>query len=401
MPNLGTKNRPRCWNTKGGRCKGPTVKSSPFAPLSYHKGRWGASGKEKFCLKVPKARKLPSGVWFIQLRLGGESIPVSARTEKECIRQAQLIKAEHLTGKRRKSEKIQDKDATLGEAIDAYIASRSNVISPSTLTGYDKIRRTRFQDEMGRELSLVLPREWVSIVNKEASLVGAKTLKNAWALVRSSVKYYTGEQLPEVPLPQSIPNERPFLDPEQIKIFMGAIHGGKYEIPLLLALSSLRQSEILGLQWGQVDLKRRVIHVKGSVVYSKGGMVAKPENKNRSSTRTVPILMDELYNALKSEQKTTGPVAYYAPTTMRRYILSVCEENGLPPVSIHCLRHSFASLAYHLGVPEKVTMEIGGWSDDHTMKKIYTHIARSDIDRYTAAFGDFFSKNANENANQE
>ena len=227
-------------------------------------------------MKVPKARKLPSGVWFIQLRLGGESIPVSARTEKECIRQAQLIKAEHLTGKRRKSEKIQDKDTTLGEAIDAYIASRSNVISPSTLTGYDKIRRTRFQDEMGRELSLILPREWVSIVNKEASLVGAKTLKNAWALVRSSVKYYTGEQLPEVPLPQSVPNERPFLDPEQIKIFMGAIHGGKYEIPLLLALSSLRQSEILGLQWGQVDLKRRVIHVKGSVVYSKGGMVAKP-----------------------------------------------------------------------------------------------------------------------------
>ena len=45
-------------------------------------------------MKIPKARKLPSGTWHIQLRLGGESITVNARTEKECVRQAQIIKAE-------------------------------------------------------------------------------------------------------------------------------------------------------------------------------------------------------------------------------------------------------------------------------------------------------------------
>ena len=51
-------------------------------------------------MKVPKARKLSSGKWFIQLRLGGESIPVTAGTEKECTRQAQAVKAEYLVGKR-------------------------------------------------------------------------------------------------------------------------------------------------------------------------------------------------------------------------------------------------------------------------------------------------------------
>ncbi len=44
-------------------------------------------------------------------------------------------------------------------------------------------------------------------------------------------------------------------------------------------------------------------------------------------------------------------------------------------------------------------MEIGGWSDSQTMKKIYTHIAQSDMKRYEAKFADFF-KNANENANE-
>ena len=93
----------------------------------------------------PKARKLSSGNWFIQLRLGGESIPVTARTEKECIRRAQYVKAEYQAGKRKAPE---PKGPTLGEAIDAYIARRDAVLSPSTIRGYKCIRKSRFSAVM-------------------------------------------------------------------------------------------------------------------------------------------------------------------------------------------------------------------------------------------------------------
>ena len=36
-------------------------------------------------MKVPKPRKLASGTWFIQMRLDGESVPVSAATRSECV----------------------------------------------------------------------------------------------------------------------------------------------------------------------------------------------------------------------------------------------------------------------------------------------------------------------------
>ena len=53
-------------------------------------------------------------------------------------------------------------------------------------------------------------------------------------------------------------------------------------------------------------------------------------------------------------------------------------------------------------MPEKIAMEIGGWSDATTMHKIYTHIAQSDIKRYQTAMTIFFSsENANENANEK
>jgi len=55
-------------------------------------------------------------------------------------------------------------------------------------------------------------------------------------------------------------------------------------------------------------------------------------------------------------------------------------------------------LAYHLGVPEKVAMQIGGWSDRETMSKIYTHLAQMDVAKYEIEMTDFY-KNANENAN--
>jgi len=94
-------------------------------------------------VKVPKARKLRSGSWFIQLRLGGESIPITARTEKECIYQAQIVKAEYLAGKREPPPpEGKEKLPTLNDAVDNYISARNNVLSPSTVRGIEPSRKT-------------------------------------------------------------------------------------------------------------------------------------------------------------------------------------------------------------------------------------------------------------------
>lgn len=146
-------------------------------------------------MKVPKARRLPSGKWFIQLRLGGESIPITTRTEKECIRQAQYIKAEYQAGKRiSKEEKAAT--LTLSEAIDKYIAARGNILSPSTVGGYRCIQRTKFKSIMHRRLGEIPEKEWQKIVNQEAALCSPKTLKNAFAFVRSVIQSETGQPLP-------------------------------------------------------------------------------------------------------------------------------------------------------------------------------------------------------------
>ena len=89
-------------------------------------------------MKVPKARKLPSGSWFCRVRVNGQDIGITRPTEKEAIAEAMAIKAG--TKAAAKSGR-----KTLTEAIDNYIAVRENVLSPSTIRGYRAIQNGRFK----------------------------------------------------------------------------------------------------------------------------------------------------------------------------------------------------------------------------------------------------------------
>ena len=358
--------------------------------------------KKNSDLYVPKPRQLKSGKWFIQLRLGKEreSIPVSADSEKECIRQARYIKSEYQAGKREKKD--EKKQITLKQACQNFVEARKNALSPSTIRGYNYIIKNRFQSLMERNVSDISESEWIVAVNKEAAGCSAKTIKNSWGFIASVLRKELKMVPPDVTLPQVPPNERPFLSAEQIKIFVESIKGTDVEIAALLALSSMRRSEICALRWENVDLKNRLIRIKGAAVYDESEiLVQKNTNKNQSSTRTIPIMMDELYNALEAAKQPSGLVVTCAPNVIRNRINRICENNGLPKVGTHGLRHSFASLAKHLGMPEQLTMQIGGWSDYQTMRKIYTHISQKDADSYKNAMSEFYNKkayNANNNA---
>ena len=343
-------------------------------------------------MKVPDPRRLPSGNYFIRLRLGGEDIGVTAPTAKEATRKATLIKAEHLAGKR-KAPPAQPR--TLRQEIDRYIAARSNTLSPLTIRGYRIIQKNRFQGLLDRVPAQVAPGEYQGIINAEAALCAPKTLKNAWGFIRTVIHEATGQYPPDVKLPAQIPSKGRFLAPDEIRTFVRAIAPTKYAVPALLALSSLRISEIEALRWENIPKKPKIIQVQGAVVLDeKNKRVKKASNKNTTSTRSVPIMIPELAAALERDRQPRGPVMTISANSLRYGIQITCERNGLPVVGIHDLRRSYASLAYHLKVPELIAAEIGGWADTATMHKIYTKIAQADVDHYTTAMAKFY-KNGN------
>lgn len=333
-------------------------------------------------MKIPKIRQLPSGTWTCQLRIDGRSISVTDDSREACERKAIAYKARLIT------PEDKAKRLTVKQAIDNYIKERENVLSPSTVRGYRAIQRTRFQRIQRKQIRAV---QWQRVISDEAKLCAPKTLRNAWAFMRSVLRD-NGIQPPNVRLPQVTRKDKPFLDPEQIPVFLAAIHGHPCEIPALLALSSLRRSEIAGLTWDHVDLANNRIHVIGAVVHDVSGkLVYKSENKNATSRRTVPIMIPQLRAALSAVPDKTGAVCKCHPNSIYRWINKLCAQNGLPLVGVHGLRHSFASIAYHVGMSEKETMQIGGWSDNQTMHSVYTHLAERDRIKAENKLAAFFS----------
>lgn len=334
-------------------------------------------------MKLPKARQLPSGSWFVRVQVDGKTISITKPTKREAEQEAAALKskAKQLTC---------SSDKTLTQAIDDYISSRENVLSPSTIRVYRQIQRNRFQALMCLKLSALTQDKLQRTVNAEAKTISAKSLKNAWGLIGAVITESTGLRV-TVRLPQVVHDDLPYLTAEQIPKFLEAIKGDPCEIPILLGLSSLRRSEILAVRWEDIDLEHNCIHVHGSAVYnSSGTLVHRQENKNTSSRRTVPFLIPQLREAVEAADKSSEYAAQCAPNTIRCATNRLCKKAGLPQIGAHGLRRSFASLCYHLQVPEQITMLAGGWSDIYTMRKIYTKISQKDINSQGIKLTEFF-----------
>lgn len=334
-------------------------------------------------MKVPTPRRLPSGAWNVRIQVDGKSHSITRPTEKECLAEAMAVKAGQ------KQARTPDR-RTLTAAIDSYIESRQNVLSPATIRGYRTIQSNRFQSAMHRRIQDISPQEWQRIVNLESRLCGAKTLKNAWGFLSSVIRESTGEAV-TVRLPQVVAEVRPFLAPEDIPSFLDAIRGTPCEVAILLGLSGLRRSELLAIRWADIDCKAGCIRVHGSAVPEEGGkLVYRKENKNAASRRTVPFLLPRLRElaADQPDPKALAVTCHYS--SIWRAVKAACQKAGVPEIDVHGLRRSFASLAYHLGLSEEVTMRAGGWSDIYTMRKIYTQVSEADYIAQAQLLSDFF-----------
>lgn len=330
-------------------------------------------------VKVP-VPVLRGGVWSARIMVGGERVYVAADSEEGYYAKARAVKQGLIETKKAAPR------MTLGTAIDNYIKDNDAVLSPSTINAYKSYRRTRFKGYMSADVEQI---PYQRMVNEEARTVAPKTVHNAWRLVTAALKHAEVE-VPQINLPKKAKAERPWLDYQQIQTFISVLHGKPYELGALLALHGLRRSEILHLSSDDVDTDIGIIHVRGASVIADGNKLTdKATNKTTSSCRDVHIVIPRI-NDLVGDKN--GTLITTNPTTLYGLINKLCEKNNLPQVGVHGLRHSFASLAYHLGWSEATTMREGGWSNSDTVHRIYTHLAAQDANEDINRMKNFYAE---------
>jgi len=176
----------------------------------------------------------------------------------------------------------------------------------------------------------------------------------------------------------------------------------------VLITTGLRRGECLGLQWRDIDLDNKLIHVERSATYTKESGIVVSAPKTATSVRTVPIMasMATLLKQLKQQAAAKypdiiidcaylfgSPTDLFAPrdpNAVTRHLNRFIKANGLPDVSPHDLRHTCASLLLSSGADIKSVQEILGHADASTTLNYYVKTdikqMRTATDKYAAAF---------------
>lgn len=359
-------------------------------------------------MRLPHAKKLPSGNWRVQTTVDGKVISVTRDSKTEAESAALLLKLRQ-SGTPTVSSKSVVGTMTLSQLIDLYIEDTEEALSPSTIASYRKMQKYRFKSVMDAPVSVDTNWQYIVSQEKKAHVVRVykdrvietdkeltpKTIKNAWGLVETVLEYFKFP-VPDIRLPKDTKKEHEFLDPDEIRIFLKAIEGHRYELPYLLCLHGLRRSEMLAVTKADIITKgkdnRRYIRVSGSVVYDEHNkLVRKKTNKTPESTREVPVFIQRLLTL--ADAMPDGSLCTASPSSMTHPLNVVLKNNGLPEVGLQGLRHTFASLCYHLQIPTLVTKKWGGWSKKSTVvETIYTHLANKDEEKSLAKMEDFYKE---------
>lgn len=167
----------------------------------------------------------------------------------------------------------------------------------------------------------------------------------------------------------------------------------------LAVLSGLRKGEILALQWSDIDFENNVIFVSKSTAIVNGDQIVK-QPKTKTSTRkvSIPQTMTERLKRLKREQtrhklmvgeywqdgnwvftQDNGKqMSYYTPLkalqeAIRHYNECHPEEEQLPVIPFHGLRHTSATLLIAANLDVKSVSSRLGHAQTSTTVNIYAH----------------------------
>ena len=334
-------------------------------------------------MRLPKAQKLPSGMYRCQVMVDGKRVSVVDDDPNKAQAKAAALKS-GMVDKIRQNEEEKKGNICLGDAIDDYIASHENVLSPSTINGYKEIKRNRFSKLMNTKIVRIDEVDLQKAVNEEAASVGAKTIKNALGLVIAVMTQYKPINVKRIKLPQRQHKEHAYLDENGMINLFEAIQGSSVEVPILLAVwLGLRRSEIMGLCWDCVDFDSAKIHIRRTYVKdSEKGYVLREATKTESSARSLDCpgyILSKLEMLQPDMSKRRERIFMMHPNTIYTSMKKICEKHNIDFVGVHGLRHTNASVMLSLGIIDRVAMARGGWSTDITMKQVYQHVFVTDV----------------------
>ena len=195
------------------------------------------------------------------------------------------------------------------------------------------------------------------------------------------------------------------LSKEKIKVLLKASSENNWYLEILLGLfCGLRKGEILGLKFSDLDMEKRTVTIRrqiasdplikkgsGSKIDNYGLIERDPKTPNSFRVLRVPaIIIEELEKRrrLVESNKVVYAGQYddkdyiscqkngklHSLSALNSALTGICSKNGLPHITVHGLRHMYATILIEMGVPLIKISALLGHGSVHTTFEYYCDV---------------------------
>lgn len=213
--------------------------------------------------------------------------------------------------------------------------------------------------------------------------------------------------------------EPKYLDEVQAGILLDLLEteSAEYKTMIrLLLFTGLRRGELLGLEWKDIDFDNSTLQICRTSLYLPDKGIFEDETKNATSNRIIKLSQTAIsdlktYKKWQIQQRfmlgdrwggtnkvfTTNDGKPLHPDTLSRWFSKFIKSHSdkLPPITIHSLRHTNATLQIAGGVPITTVAKRLGHADTVTTSKIYAHAIRSADEAAAETLENLLTPNAN------
>jgi integrase len=306
-------------------------------------------------------------------------------TREQVARKLARALARHQQGYEFANERL-----TVEQFLGRWLEAKQGTVSLGTWRRYEELVRLHVNPRIGkRRLARLKPDQLQSFYTELQANRSPATVLKVHRMLHSAFKLAVRwdampQNITELVLapPTRQRHEFDTFTAEQARSLLKAVQGDRLEALYVLAITTgMRQGELLGLRWQDVDLQRRRLQLvrqlktrqsRRAVVLPELAATALVDHHDRQAAEREQQGAGWEEHGLVFPNTVGGPLD---PHNLRqRSFFPLLDRAGLPRIRFHDLRHSCATLLLSEGVHPKIVSDLLGHSQIGITLDLYSHV---------------------------
>lgn len=364
---------------------------------------------------MARPRRLKDGQWEIVAdrvpHFDGRRRQVRRRfkTRDEATRALAQLQLERL-----ENQTDESSGPTVGVFVESWLVDLGDDLAPTTLRRYKGIANAHILNDRIAEVPVTQVkaddlRDWLLRLRlkpgRTARCLSRRTIRHIYRLMsvilNEAVRRRIVDSSPldgiTVPVVRPNPDDVRSWTVDEVGALITTLRAStKPNAALWLAVWSLclatglRRGELAGLQWSDVDLDAQALTVKRTRL---AGVAGTHPPKTKGAARTIPLspeavgFLDQLRDLQEADHRIFGPDRHDTgfvvvmpdgsapqPDSFTQRFKRDCAQAGVPYISLHGLRHTFATLALAASVPAHIVSKALGHHSVAFTLTTYSHM---------------------------